>query len=70
MWHTFEAIGAANTPDKLADKVACGPDPENAAEKIRTYVEAGFDEIYIAQMGSDQAGGIRFLTEKVLPLLR
>jgi len=69
MWHTFESIGEANTPDKLAEKIACGPDPENAAQNIRKYVDAGFDEIYIAQMGDDQAGGIKFLTEQVLPLL-
>ncbi|HUR76219.1 MAG TPA: TIGR03557 family F420-dependent LLM class oxidoreductase [Sporichthya sp.] len=69
MWHTFESIGEANTPDKLAEKVACGPDPGKAAANIREYIEAGFDEIYIAQMGSDQEGGIRFITDEVLPLL-
>ena len=56
MWHIFEAIGEANTPDKLAEKVACGPDPENAAANIRKYIDAGFDEIYIAQMGKEQDG--------------
>jgi hypothetical protein len=50
--------------------VACGPDPENAAEKIREYIDAGFDEVYISQMGPDQEGALRFVTEKVLPLLR
>lgn len=69
MWHTFEAIGEANTPDKLAEKVACGPDPHRAAEQIRKYIDAGFDEVYIAQMGKDQAGGIRFIADEVLPLL-
>lgn len=70
MWHTFESIGEANTPDKLAEKVACGPDPNVAAERIRSYLDAGFDEVYIAQMGKEQAGGIRFIAEEVLPLLR
>jgi G6PDH family F420-dependent oxidoreductase len=69
MWHSFEAIGRANTPQRLAEHIPCGPDPERAAEAIREYVRTGFDEIYIAQMGPDQAGGIRFLTEKVLPLV-
>jgi hypothetical protein len=31
---------------------------------------SGFDEVYISQMGPDQAGGIAFLREEVLPLLR
>jgi G6PDH family F420-dependent oxidoreductase len=69
MWHTFASIGEANTPDKLAETIPCGPDPERAAASIREYVDAGFDEVYIAQMGRDQEGAIRFLTEQVLPLL-
>jgi G6PDH family F420-dependent oxidoreductase len=68
-WVEFEAIAEASSPDQVAEQVPCGPDPERAAAAIRKYVDAGFDEVYISQMGPDQAGGIRFLTEKVLPLL-
>jgi G6PDH family F420-dependent oxidoreductase len=69
MWQEFEALAEQSTPDKLAESVACGPDPERAAAVLREYVDAGFDEVYVAQMGPDQQGGIRFLTEQVLPLL-
>jgi hypothetical protein len=41
-----------------------------AVAAIAKYVDVGFDEIYIAQMGPDQDGGIRFLAEEVLPLLK
>ena len=37
---------------------------------IKQYVDAGFDEVYISQMGPDQEGGIKFLADDVLPLLR
>ena len=47
----------------------CGPDAARAAESIAAYVDAGFDEIYVSQMGPDQEGGIRFLAEEVLPIL-
>jgi hypothetical protein len=50
--------------------VPCGPDPERAADAIKKYVDAGFDEVYISQMGPDQEGGIRFLADEVLPRLR
>ncbi|MBL7501790.1 TIGR03557 family F420-dependent LLM class oxidoreductase [Frankia sp. CNm7] len=68
-WHTFEALGAASSPDEAARKVACGPDPKRAADVLAQYADAGFDEVYVAQIGPDQAGGIRFLAEEVLPLL-
>ena len=68
-WTEFEALAEANSPEKMAESVPCGPDPERAADAIRAYVEAGYDEIYLSQMGPDQAGGIRFLTEQVLPLV-
>jgi G6PDH family F420-dependent oxidoreductase len=68
-WTEFEDLGAAASPDAVAESVPCGPDPKRAAEAIQAYVDAGFDEVYISQMGPDQAGGIRFLAEEVLPLL-
>lgn len=54
----------------FASSEELGPDEIiRAAQAIAEYVEAGFDEIYIAQMGPDQDSGIRFLAEEVLPLL-
>ena len=32
----------------------CGPDPEAHARGVRAYTEAGFDEVYIGQVGDDQ----------------
>jgi G6PDH family F420-dependent oxidoreductase len=69
MWLQYEAVAELTSPDDMAKSVPCGPDAARAAEAINEYVEAGFDEIYIAQMGPDQEGGIRFLAEEVLPLL-
>lgn len=70
MWMGFEAIGELSSPDDIKKKIACGPDPERAADAIREYLEIGFDEVYISQMGPDQEGALRFLTDRVLPLLR
>ena len=69
MWMGFEAIAQLTTPDSVAEVVPCGPDPQRAADLVRQYIEVGFDEIYISQMGPDQEGGIRFLAEQVLPLV-
>jgi G6PDH family F420-dependent oxidoreductase len=68
-WAQFEALQEAGSPEQIAENVPCGPDPERAAKAVQEYVDAGFDEVYISQMGPDQEGGIRFLAEQVLPLL-
>jgi hypothetical protein len=54
----------------MVKSVPCGPDPARAAEALAKYVEVGFDEVYISQMGPDQESGMRFLVEDVFPLLR
>jgi G6PDH family F420-dependent oxidoreductase len=68
-WAEFASLAEASSPDEVAKTVPCGPDPERAAESLKQYVDAGFDEVYISQMGPDQRGGIAFLAEQVLPLL-
>ncbi|TMB98080.1 MAG: LLM class flavin-dependent oxidoreductase [Chloroflexi bacterium] len=40
--------------------VVCGPNPENHLDGIRRYVEAGYDHVYIHQVGPDQEGFFRF----------
>jgi G6PDH family F420-dependent oxidoreductase len=69
-WAEFESLGEASSPEQIAETVPCGPDPQRAADSIRQYVDAGFDEVYISQMGPDQEGAINFLAQEVLPLLR
>jgi G6PDH family F420-dependent oxidoreductase len=69
-WSQFEALAEASSPEQIAEQVPCGPDAHRAAAAIQEYVDAGFDEVYISQMGPDQEGGIRFLVDKVLPLVK
>jgi G6PDH family F420-dependent oxidoreductase len=69
LWLGFEGIRELTTPDDVKKAVPCGPDAERVADSIREYVEVGFDELYVSQMGPDQEGGIRFLQDEVFPLL-
>ena len=48
----------------------CGPDPEVHIEGIRAYTQAGFDEVYIGQVGADHDGFFDFYAGHVLPRLR
>jgi G6PDH family F420-dependent oxidoreductase len=56
----FEAASAHVTEDDVAEKVPCGPDPERHAEVIRRYLDAGFDKVYVNQIGPEQEGFFQF----------
>jgi G6PDH family F420-dependent oxidoreductase len=68
--HFEELTETLVTPEMVAEKVACGPDPEVHAAAIRPYIEAGVDEVYINQIGDDQEGFFEFYSAEVLPRLR
>ena len=65
----FQPLADECTPEKIKEAVPCGNDPGKAAEAIREFVDAGFDEVFIAQMGPRQEEGIRFIVDEVLPLV-
>jgi G6PDH family F420-dependent oxidoreductase len=65
----FDQASQLVTEEMTAGSVPCGPDPEVHLEAIKEYVDAGFDEVYVAQMGPDQEGMIRFYEREVLPRL-
>ncbi len=48
----------------------CGPDPGPHLAAIREYTQAGFDEVYISQVGGEAEGFFGFYAERVLPVLR
>lgn len=58
------------TEDMIGKSIACGPDPDTHVEAIKKYLGAGFDELYINQIGKDQAGFLRFFAREVKPHLR
>jgi coenzyme F420-dependent glucose-6-phosphate dehydrogenase len=65
----FEQLAAMVTEEMIAESVTCGPDPEVHLEKIRAYVDAGYDHVYLHQVGPDQAGFIDFARRELLPKL-
>jgi coenzyme F420-dependent glucose-6-phosphate dehydrogenase len=67
---SFEGLVPLVTEDAIAEKVACGPDPAAHAAAVKPYLDAGFDHVYIHQVGPDQAGFIDFAERELLPRLR
>jgi hypothetical protein len=51
----------------VAESVVCGPDPDAHLEAIQAYVDAGYDHVYVHQVGPEQEGFFRFYEDDVLP---
>jgi G6PDH family F420-dependent oxidoreductase len=65
----FEQATILVAEDQVADAVACGPDPERHVRAISAYFDAGFDEVYVNQIGADQDGFLKFYGDELCPRL-
>jgi G6PDH family F420-dependent oxidoreductase len=63
----FEAAAEMLTEEAVAETVVCGPDPARYAEAIGTFEQAGFDHVYLHQVGPYQEGFLRFCARELLP---
>ncbi|WP_066040292.1 LLM class F420-dependent oxidoreductase [Herbiconiux solani] len=63
----FAAASQFVRPEDVAESIACGPDLDEIAESVRPYLEAGFTDIALVQVGDE--GQDRFLAEAAEPLL-
>ncbi len=52
--------------DQVASSVVCGPDPQNYPAAVEGFEKAGFDHVYLHQVGPDQAGFINFAKTHLL----
>jgi coenzyme F420-dependent glucose-6-phosphate dehydrogenase len=61
----FEQAAQMVSPDDVAEMVVCGPDPDPYVEQISAYLDAGFDHVYLHQVGRDQTGFFRFWQDEL-----
>jgi G6PDH family F420-dependent oxidoreductase len=61
----FASATEVVTEDMVADDLACGPDPERHVKAISAYLEAGYDEVYVNQIGPDQEGFFDFYSKEL-----
>ena len=52
-----------------SETVACGPDPDVHRAEIQKFIDAGYDHVWIHQIGPDQKGFFDFYANEVLPKL-
>src|SRR5690606_27995863 len=61
----FEQATTQVTVDAVAGAMACGPDKQRYFDTVRSYLDAGVDELYIQQIGPDQEQFFEFWTEQL-----
>jgi G6PDH family F420-dependent oxidoreductase len=64
----FAELAQLVTEDAMS--APAGPDPGVHLSGISAYVDAGFDEVYIGQVGGEHDGFFEFYANTVLPRLR
>jgi G6PDH family F420-dependent oxidoreductase len=66
----FQNAVATVREDDVAESIICGPDPERHWQAIEQFAKAGFDHVYVHQVGPDQEGFFRFYEREILPRVR
>jgi G6PDH family F420-dependent oxidoreductase len=66
----FEQAVKMVREDDIAEKLVCGPDPQAHVDGIQQFIDAGFDHVYIHQVGPDQTGFLDFYGREILPRFR
>jgi len=65
----FEQASQLVTEEAVAESIVCGPDPERHIARIREYVDAGIECVYVHQVGPDQEGMMQFYAREVMTRL-
>jgi G6PDH family F420-dependent oxidoreductase len=63
----FEQIAELITTEQVGEKVVCGPDPGAIVEKIGMFTDAGFDHVFLHQVGPRQDEFLAFAKDELLP---
>jgi G6PDH family F420-dependent oxidoreductase len=61
----FEQASSLVTADQVADAVPCGPEVGRYVRDINAFAKAGYDEIYLQQIGPDQEGFFTFWADRL-----
>ncbi len=65
----YAAASTLVTEDMVRGQFPCGPDVDRHVEAVREFADAGFDEVYVQQIGPDQEKFFEAWQTHVLPQL-
>ena len=68
---SFAAATRFVTPEQVSDALSCGPDVDEHVAAIKRFIDAGFTEIALVQVGADhQEQFVSWAERELLPALR
>ncbi|MFD5265004.1 LLM class F420-dependent oxidoreductase [Streptomyces sp. NPDC058335] len=65
----FEQLEPLISEEMVGENTVCGDDVDDHVTTLKAFADAGFDRIYVNQIGPDQRGFFDFYRTKVLPQL-
>lgn len=66
----FMELAQAVRPEDIAESIVCGPDLDRIADQVRSAIQAGVTDVYLHQIGPDQAAFLSMAERELLPMLR
>jgi G6PDH family F420-dependent oxidoreductase len=66
----FEAMAKLVRPENFKNRVLITPDPDEHVAYLQHFLDLGFDEVYVHNVGREQEQFIKVYGEKVIPRLR
>lgn len=68
-WTHFEQATEVVSEADATKAVPCGPAVEPVVDSVRQFLDAGYDHLYLHQIGPDQAGFFEFWESELRPAL-
>jgi G6PDH family F420-dependent oxidoreductase len=65
----FEQAAKMVREEDVAQAIICGPDAGRHIGGIHEFIDAGYEHVYVHQIGPDQEGFFRFYERQILPKL-
>jgi G6PDH family F420-dependent oxidoreductase len=63
----FEQASTLVTEEMVGEALACGDDVDEHLNAMRAYIDVGYDEVYVNQIGDNHEGFFAFYRDQVLP---
>jgi len=65
----FEQAAKLVTVESMAENMPCGPDIEPIVDAFKQHIDAGFDRVYINQIGDNHDEFFPFFSRELMPVL-
>jgi G6PDH family F420-dependent oxidoreductase len=65
----FDQAASMVSVEAMAEHMPCGPDVEPIVTAAKEYLDAGFDRLYLTQVGPEQAAFFEFFIHELAPAL-